>query len=63
MSLFCASIHICHKYSGVKLKEISQYFAVRESAITEASRRFQLRMEKEKELREKIKQVKGLLKI
>jgi putative transposase len=56
-----ASIHICHKYSGVKLKEIGQYFSVRESAITEASRRFQLRMEKDKELREKIKQVKDLL--
>jgi hypothetical protein len=58
-----ASIHICHKYSGVKLKEIGQYFSVRESAITEASRRFQLKMEKDKELREMVLQVRGLLKI
>jgi hypothetical protein len=58
-----ASIHICHKYSGVKLKEIGQLFAVRESAITEASRRFQLKMEQEKELREMILQVKRILKI
>ena len=58
-----ASIHICHKYSGIKLKEIGQHFAVRESAITEASRRFQLKMEKDKELRGIVLQVKGVLKI
>ena len=58
-----ASIHICHKYSGAKLKDISQLFAVRESAITEASRRFLLKMEQEKGLKEKVDQVKGILKI
>ena len=58
-----ASIHICHKYSGAKLKDISQLFAVRESAITEASRRFLLKMEQEKGLREKFDQVKEILKI
>ena len=58
-----ASIHICHKYSGIKLKEIGQLFAVHESAITEASRRFQLKMEKDKELKKIVLQVKALLKI
>ncbi|MDD2273409.1 MAG: transposase [Desulfuromonadaceae bacterium] len=58
-----ASIHICHKYSGAKLKDISQHFAVGESAITEASRRFILKMEQEKSLKEKVNQVKGILKI
>jgi hypothetical protein len=58
-----ASIHICHKYSGAKLKDISQLFAVRESAITEASRRFLLKMELEKSLKEKVDQVKRMLKI
>ena len=58
-----ASIHICHKYSGAKLKDISQLFAVCESAITEASRRFLLKMELEKSLKEKVGQVKGILKI
>jgi REP element-mobilizing transposase RayT len=58
-----ASIHICHKYSGIKLKEIGQLFAGRESAITEAIRRFQLKMEKDKELRRIVLQVKRVLKI
>ena len=58
-----ASIYICHKYSGAKLKKISQHFAVRESAITEASRRFLLKMEQNKCLQENIDQVKRILKI
>lgn len=58
-----ASIYMCHKYSGVKLKDICQYFAVRESAITEASRRFSIQLEKKKELIREIEQVKGVLNI
>ncbi len=57
------SHHICHKYSGSKLKEIGQHFAIRESAITEASRRFQLKMEKDKELGRMDLHIKGRLKI
>ncbi len=58
-----ASIHICHNYSGSKLREIGQHFAIGESAITEASRRFQLKMEKDKELGRMVLQIKGRLKI
>jgi putative transposase len=58
-----ASIHICHKYSGAKLREICRLFDVRESAITEASRRFHLKMETEKSLRDKVEQVKEILNI
>ena len=58
-----ASIHICHKYSGLRLRELCQYFSVCESAITEASRRFQVKMEKDKKLREMVSQVKELFKL
>lgn len=46
-------------YSGAKLKDISQLFSVRESAITEARRRFLLKMGQEKSLKDKVDQVKG----
>lgn len=58
-----ASIHICHKYSGVGLREIGSLFDVGETAIVEASRRFSLKMGEDKRLKEMVKRVKGELKI
>jgi hypothetical protein len=57
------SIHICHKYSGAKLREIGSLFDVRETAITESSRRFLLRMEEDKKLREVVSRARTALKI
>ena len=57
------SIHICHKYSGVRLREIGGLFDVRETAIAEASRRFSLKIGEDKKLRELVERVKGELKI
>ncbi|OGR23969.1 MAG: hypothetical protein A2X83_01780 [Desulfuromonadales bacterium GWD2_54_10] len=57
------SIHICHKFSGVRLREIGSLFAVRETGIAEASRRFSLKMGEDKKLRELVDRVKGELKI
>ena len=34
------TIHLCHKYSGLRLREIVECFNVRDTAISEASRRF-----------------------
>ncbi len=58
-----ASIHICHKYSGVRLREIGSLFDVGETAIVEASRRFSLKMEEDIKLKEMVERVKGELKI
>lgn len=58
-----ASIHICHKYSGVKLREIGNLFDVGETAIVEASRRFSLKMGEDKKLKKMVEQVKMELKI
>lgn len=46
-----AGIYLCHKYSGAKLKEIGERFGIKESAITQASRRFAQEMERDEELR------------
>jgi len=58
-----ASIHICHKYSGVGLREIGSLFDVGETAIVEASRRFSVKMREDKKLKEMVELVKGELKI
>lgn len=47
------SIYICHRYSGIRLKEIGDYFGISESGITRASQRFG----------DKIKRDKGLKKL
>jgi uncharacterized protein (UPF0128 family) len=57
------SIHICHKYSGAKLREIGILFDVQETAITESSRRLLLRMEEDKKLRELVSRVRTTLNI
>lgn len=57
-----ASIHICHKYSGEKLREIGILFDVGDTAIVEASRRFSLKLKEDKKLKDLVERVKGELK-
>lgn len=56
-----AAMHLCHKYSGSKLRQIGSLFDVRESAITEGSRRFALKMIEDKQLKLMVEEVKGTL--
>jgi len=56
-----ASIYLCHKYSGAGLKEIGEMFGTKESAVSQASRRFMQAMEQNEELLKQIEKVrKGL---
>ena len=56
-----ATIYLCHKYSGAGLKEIGEVFGVKESAVSQASRRF-AQLERDKELLVQIEKVrKGLM--
>lgn len=56
-----AGMYLCHRYSGEKVREIGKHFAVGPSAITEASRLFPKRMEKDGEVGEVIEKIKGEL--
>jgi len=56
-----AAMHLCHKHSGSKLKEIGGLFAVCESAITEGSRRFAMKVTEDKQLKERLEEVKRKL--
>jgi putative transposase len=52
-----ASIHLCHKHSGLRLGEIGENFNVRDTAISEASRRFARDLEKDGKLREVVARI------
>ena len=58
-----ASIYLCHKYSGMKLREIGRLFDMRETAISEASRRFSLKMGNDEKVLNLVRMVEGMLKI
>ena len=56
-------MHLCHKYSGENLQELSEMFNVGISAITEASRLITKKMAKDKTLQNAIKRIKRNLNI
>lgn len=58
-----ATIYLCHKYSGSGLKEIGEMFGTKESAVSQASRRFAQVLERDKELQEQVEEVRKGLKI
>jgi putative transposase len=61
-----AGIYLCHKYSGRKLKEIGEKFGIKESAVSQASRRFAEEMKRNNDVRkvvEKLRTDLGLSKV
>ncbi|MBK5274838.1 MAG: transposase [Desulfuromonadales bacterium] len=58
-----ASIYLCHKYSGAGLKEIGEKFGTKESAVSQASRRFAQALESDKGLLNQIEKVRKNLNI
>jgi chromosomal replication initiation ATPase DnaA len=58
-----ATMHLCHKYSGMRLREIGECFNVRDTAISEASRRFARELAADEKLKGRVEKIKGKLKI
>ena len=52
---FC--IHISHRYGGFSLKEIGRFYDMKESAVSQASRRFKRAIMKEPSLRNLLRQI------
>jgi REP element-mobilizing transposase RayT len=50
-------LHLCHRLSGMKLKEIGKYFGIGESGVTYASHRVGIKAEIDKKLKDKIKTI------
>jgi putative transposase len=52
-----ASIYICHRYSGTKLKEIGEMFQLTESGVTRASNRFEQAIVRDPKLKATIMEI------
>jgi chromosomal replication initiation ATPase DnaA len=52
-------LHLCHRLSGMKLKEIGRYFDMGESGVTHASRRVGIKAARDEKLRETIKTIES----
>jgi putative transposase len=55
------SIYFCQRYSGAKLKEIGERFGISDAAVSQASRRLELKAEKDLELKKMIGRLDALL--
>jgi chromosomal replication initiation ATPase DnaA len=50
-------LHLCHRYSGRRLREIGEWFGVTESGVSQASRRIQDRQEEDRKLRLLVREI------
>jgi len=55
------AIHLCHRYSGAKLREIGERFGIGESAVSQESRRLLGRLAGDESLRERVEKVRQKL--
>ena len=55
------SLYLCHRHSGRKLRQIGQHFDIGESAVSQASRRISMKMERDKKLSKQIKIIENKL--
>ena len=56
-------LYFCHRYSGLKLKEIGKYFGIGESGVSQTSRRLSDKLKRNKKLSKKVAIVKKKLKL
>jgi REP element-mobilizing transposase RayT len=55
------AIYLSHRFSGIPLKEIGRQFSIGESAVSQASRRFESTLSENPRLREKVNKVRKTL--
>ena len=53
---FC--IHLSHRYSGIGLEEIGRHFGMKESAVSQSSRRFKRAIDEHKEMERTLDRIK-----
>lgn len=54
-------LHLCHCYSGMKLKDIGLRYGIGLSGVTQASQRIALRISKDKRLRKIVKKIEKMI--
>ncbi|WP_321368297.1 hypothetical protein [uncultured Desulfuromusa sp.] len=54
-------MYLCHHYSGVTLRDIGEKFSVGESAVSQGSRRMQVKLAEDEALRREIERICRIL--
>ncbi len=57
------SLYLCHRYSGATLKEIGDNFDIGESAVSQTSRLFSIKIDNDSKLQTKINNIVNELKL
>jgi len=55
--------YFCHRYSGLKLKEIGKYSGIGESGVSQTSRRLSDKLKRDRELSKKLAIIKKRVKV
>ncbi|MGD2100533.1 MAG: transposase [Desulfobacterales bacterium] len=55
------ALYLCHRHTAGSLKQIGRHFNIGESAVSQASRRFGMKIKRDKKLSKKIKSVENSL--
>jgi hypothetical protein len=55
------SLYLCHRHTASSLKQIGRLFNIGESAVSQASRRIDMKIKRDKKLNKKIKRVENKL--
>jgi REP element-mobilizing transposase RayT len=58
-----AAIYLSHRFSSFSLKEVGKQFGIGESAVSQASRRFEAVISEDKKLRKRVEKVRQSLKL
>lgn len=56
-------LYYCHRYTGLRLKDLGHHFGISESGVTQASRRVRTRIEKDKKFERMIKKTSEFVKV
>jgi len=57
------AVHLCHRYSGLKLREIGMLFGIKDSGVSQASKRLEVEMERDDEIRKAVGILRQRLKL
>jgi chromosomal replication initiation ATPase DnaA len=55
------SLYLCHRHTASSLKQIGLHYNIGESAVSQASRRIDIKMKRDKKLKKRIKRIENKL--
>jgi hypothetical protein len=57
------AVHLCHRYTGLKLRDIGTLFGIKESGVSQASKRLEIEMKRDDVIREVVGMLREELKL